>query len=294
MKLFRNLTLSIQRSCTLFFSFAVLVGASILLTSTLFSQTSHAQSAPVLQQRISNDILSGDALGDFVPYEPDSGNIMARDLEFYKSENGQYSAGIWEGQPGTMTMKDMPYASVMYIIEGTAILGTPNDSPIAYRAGEGIVMPKGWNGELEVPEGGVRMIWSTYTNDNLPVSEPHDIILLDRDTLAGLRFNDFKPFDPDVSDIVARDHEFYRTSDDKYGVDVWEAQPGQVHFTDLGYDEMIYILDGNMTFVNEDGDAQIYSSGKALILPKGWSGTGVVSTNGARVILFWHRNTTED
>ncbi|MBT6031569.1 MAG: hypothetical protein HOH19_03260 [Kordiimonadaceae bacterium] len=29
---------------------------------------------------------------------------------------------------------------------------------------------------------------------------------------------------------------------------------------------------------------------KALVLPRGWSGTGMVSTVGARLMLFWHRN----
>ena len=71
------------------------------------------------------------------------------------------------------------------------------------------------------------------------------MILLDRDTLNGKRFSEFRPFDPDVSDIIARDHEFHRTADDKFGIDVWEAQPGQLAFADLGYDEMIYVLEGN-------------------------------------------------
>jgi uncharacterized cupin superfamily protein len=134
------------------------------------------------------------------------------------------------------------------------------------------------------------MIYTTYTNDRLSVAGGAELVLMDRDTLAGLRFNDFRDFDPDVSDVIARDHEFYRTIDGKFGVDVWEAQPGEVPFADHGYDEMIYVLEGNMSFINTNGDAEIYSAGKAVILPSGWTGKAVVSTNGARVIIFWHRN----
>ena len=101
------------------------------------------------------------------------------------------------------------------------------------------------------------MIYSQYINDNQPTTDNNEVILLDRDTLNGKRFSEFRQFDPDVSDIIARDHEFHRKADDKFGIDVWEAQPGQLAFADLGYDEMIYVLEGNMTFVNRDGNAQI-------------------------------------
>ena len=293
MKLVNNFTSSKRKYSILVLSFmgwCFVVSGNNFSNNDFLVQRAHAQDATLKQLRISNDILSGEALGEFMAYEPDSGTIMARNHEFYKSENGQYAAGIWEGKSGRINIENAPYTEVMYILEGAMMMGSPGKDASTYRAGEGLVMPKGWSGSFAVPEGGIRMIWSTYTNETLPVGDSIDLVLLDRDTLAGLRFSDFRPFDADVSDIIARDHEFYRTSDDKFGVDVWEAQPGQVPFADLGYDEMIYVLDGNMTFVNSNGDAQIYGPGKALVLPRGWRGTGVVSTNGARLILFWHRN----
>lgn len=257
---------------------------------SLLTSPASAQDAPVIQLRISNNILSGEALGEFEADEPETGNILAREHVFYTNNNGQFETGIWEAKSGTMTIQNSPYAEVMYILEGSFAMSAPGNSAITYSAGEGVVMPKGWTGNFTIPEGGVKLIWSNYTNSSLPFPETTDLVLLDRDTLGGRRFADFTPFDPDVSDVIARDHEFYRTSDGKFGVDVWEAQPGQVHFADLGYDEMIYVLEGNMTFVNTDGNAQIYSAGRALVLPRGWSGTGVVSTNGARLMLFWYRN----
>lgn len=266
----------------------------LIFHNNLFTSAANAQDAVPEQVRVSNNILSGEALGEFEPYEPDLGNIFARENVFYTNDNGQYSTGIWEAKPGSMTIQNSSYAEVMYILEGSFAMNAPGKSAIIYNAGEGVVMPKGWTGNFTIPEGGLKMIYSTYTNGSLPFPVATDLVLLDRDTLGGRRFSDFTPFDPDVSDVIARDHEFYRTSDDKFGVDVWEAQPGEVHFSDLGYDEMIYILEGNMTFINTDGNAQIYSQGKALILPKGWSGTGVVSTNGARLMLFWYRNELDD
>ncbi|MCC3861100.1 cupin domain-containing protein [Pseudemcibacter aquimaris] len=260
---------------------------AFLLSSSMIS---YAQENDIVQLRIPNSVLAGETLGDFAPYNSEISDLMVRENVFYKSSDGGYSAGIWESKTGSVEIDNFPITEIIYILEGSAMLNAPGKVPIAYSAGEGIVIPKGWSGTFTVPQGGLKMIYSNYTNDDLGIADNTEIVLLDRDTLAGKRFAEFRPFDPDVSDIIARDHEFYRTTDDKYGVDVWEAQPGQVPFADLGYDEMIYVLEGNMTFVNRDGNAQIYGEGKVVVLPSGWSGTGVVSTNGARVLIFWYRH----
>lgn len=267
--------------------FLKIMTLGVLLLSAGFSAQAQDSSQQV---RVPNNVLSGEALGDFAPYRPESGDLMIRSKVFYTSSDAQYAAGIWESKTGSMEITDFPVTEVMFIVEGSLSLNAPGKNPITYSAGEGIIVPKGWDGTFTVPQGGLKMIYSQYINDNQPTTDNNEVILLDRDTLNGKRFSEFRPFDPDVSDIIARDHEFHRTADDKFGIDVWEAQPGQLAFADLGYDEMIYVLEGNMTFVNRDGNAQIYGAGKAVVLPSGWSGTGVVSTNGARVLLFWYRH----
>lgn len=263
----------------------------IAFSVLLFSGSLSAQAQDNSQQvRVPNNILSGEALGDFAPYRPEISDLMIRTKVFYTSSDGDYETGIWEAKTGSVDIENFPITEIMYIVEGSFSLNAPDKNPITYTAGEGVIIPKGWNGTFRVPQGGLKMIYSNYKNENQPVTDSNEVILLDRDTIDGKRFSEFRPFDPDVSDIIARDHEFHRTADDKFGIDVWEAQPGQVAFADLGYDEMIYVLEGNMTFVNRDGNAQIYGAGKAVVLPSGWSGTGVVSTNGARVLLFWYRH----
>lgn len=266
-----------------------------LIKITLILAISSALSLPLIAQenepeqiRVPNNILSGEALGEFMPDEPENGNILALYKNFFTSNDEHYSVGIYQGKQGSMTVKNQPYAEIMYIVEGSIQLNTGGNSPISYTAGEGVVIPKGWTGTFTIPEGGFTGIYSVYNNENMQAAPGAEIILLDRDTIDGKRFSDFRAFDPDVSDIVARNHEFYRSEDQKFGIDVWEAQPGEVPFADLGYDEMIYVLDGNMSFIDMDGDAQIYSEGKAVILPQGWNGKGVVSTSGARVLIFWH------
>lgn len=262
--------------------------ALLLATISAFTSTSLAQEREPEQIRVANNILSGEALGEYQPDDPENGNILARYENFFTSNDDHYSVGIYQGRQGSKTIINRPYAEIIYIVEGSIQLNTESNSPVSYTAGEGVVIPKGWSGTFTIADGGFTGIYSAYNNENMQATPGAEIILLDRDTIDGKRFSDFRAFDPDVSDIVARNHEFYRSEDQKFGIDVWEAQPGEVPFADLGYDEMIYVLDGNMSFIDMDGDAQIYSEGKAVILPQGWNGKGVVSTSGARVLIFWH------
>ena len=126
---------------TLLRKFIVLV--ILLCSPSYLLTTTYAQDTDSVQIQVASNILSGEALGEFKPYEPESGNILARDQEFFQSNNGQYAAGIWEGKPGTMTIENAPYAEVMYIVEGSMAMNAPESSPITYNAGEGVIMPKG-------------------------------------------------------------------------------------------------------------------------------------------------------
>ncbi len=50
----------------------------------------------------------------------------------------------------------------MYILEGKIIMIDASGKSQTFGAGEGLILPKGYNGTLTVPEGGVKKIWSSY------------------------------------------------------------------------------------------------------------------------------------
>ena len=115
--------------------------------------------------RLDRDRLSGNNLGDYEPYEPESGNLLARGHEYYYSQDGNFGIGVWESKPGETVYNDLEYDELMFVLDGQLIMIDEQGVSGTYGEGEGVVLPKGWSGTLAVPEGGVRKIWVTYMGE---------------------------------------------------------------------------------------------------------------------------------
>ena len=125
-----------------------------------FSQSQAATASSLV--RLDRDRLSGNNLGEFAPYEPEFGDLIARGYEYYNSEDGNLGIGVWESKPGETTYTDLEYDELMYVLDGMLVMTDEHGNTETFGSGEGLVLPKGWTGTLAVPEGGVRKIWVSY------------------------------------------------------------------------------------------------------------------------------------
>jgi len=121
-----------------------------------------------------------------------------------------------------------------------------------------------------------------FTQSQAATTKP--VIRLDRDRLAGKNLGEFEPYEPEHGDLIARGYEYFYSEDENFGIGVWESKPGKINYSDLKYDEMMYVLDGSMVLIDEHGKTETYGSGEGLVLPKGWSGILAVPEGGVRKI----------
>ena len=144
--------------------FVVWSAAMVLVGTTLsdFEITrSHAAETHDLV-RLDRERLSGDKLGSFEPYYPERSNFDAHGHTFFTSADGQFGLGVWEAKPGTLDIPEpYPVDELMYVLSGKIVLTDAKGNREEYGPGEGVVLPKGWSGTFEVPEG-VRKIWVSY------------------------------------------------------------------------------------------------------------------------------------
>jgi uncharacterized cupin superfamily protein len=136
----------------------VLVGSISPEFGIAQSQAASASSLVTLDR----DRLAGNNLGEFKPYEPEFGDLMARGYKYYDSEDGNFGIGVWESKSGETTYDDLEYHELMYVLDGGLVLTDAHGNSEKYGPGDGVVLPQGWTGTLAVPEGGVRKIWVTY------------------------------------------------------------------------------------------------------------------------------------
>ena len=139
---------------------ALLVLVGSIMPEFGFSQSQAA--SPKFIVRLDRDRLAGKNLGEFEPYEPEHGDLIARGYEYFYSEDDNFGIGVWESKPGKISYNDLEYDELMYVLDGSMILTDEHGKAETYGTGEGLVLPKGWTGTLAVPEGGVRKIWVSY------------------------------------------------------------------------------------------------------------------------------------
>jgi len=125
-----------------------------------FSQVQASTTPPIV--RLDRERLAGMNLGEYEPYEPEFGDLVARGFEYFYSEDGNMGIGVWESKPGEMTYTDLEYDELMYVLDGAIVMTNEQGLVETFGPGEGLVLPKGWSGTLAVPEGGVRKIWVSY------------------------------------------------------------------------------------------------------------------------------------
>ena len=57
-------------------------------------------------------------------------------------------------------------------------------------------------------------------------------------------------------------------------VTIYSAEPGVIKIIEpYPYDEFVLVLEGQVTLIPIDGDAQTYLTGESFLVPKGWQGT---------------------
>jgi uncharacterized cupin superfamily protein len=138
---------------------------TMVLLGTMVPELEFSQAQASSKKQIVNldqERLAGKKLGEFKPYEPELGNLVARGHEYYYSEDGNFGIGVWESKPGEMTYTDLEYDELMYVLDGGLIMTDEDGIEHSYGPGEGLVLPRGWTGTLAVPEAGVRKIWVAY------------------------------------------------------------------------------------------------------------------------------------
>jgi uncharacterized cupin superfamily protein len=144
-----------------------LIGNGVAESTTNVLGISQSHANPLQQEgtpiiRLDRDRLEGNNLGEFAPYEPESGDLIARGYEYFYSEDGNLGIGVWESKPGKMTYVDLEYDELMLVLDGGLVMTDEHGKVEVFGPGEGLVLPRGWSGTLAVPEGGVRKIWVSY------------------------------------------------------------------------------------------------------------------------------------
>ena len=64
---------------------------------------------------------------------------------------GQFTAGVWACDAGTLKIRNLTVNEACYLIEGTVVITDANGQTETFHAGEGFVLPRGFSGIWHMP-----------------------------------------------------------------------------------------------------------------------------------------------
>lgn len=64
---------------------------------------------------------------------------------------GQFTAGVWACDAGTLEIRNLAVNEACYLIEGTVVITDEHGQSETFHAGEGFVLPRGFSGIWHMP-----------------------------------------------------------------------------------------------------------------------------------------------
>jgi uncharacterized cupin superfamily protein len=262
-----------------------LLSSIVVLSTFLFLinfNHSQAQETSTKLIHVDRDSLAGAHNGDYKVVDPKNGDLLVRDHSYYGTNDEKFYIGLWEAKEGITNVPPLTYDEFFYVLEGSIELQEKNGESKSYSVGEAVVIHQGWSGKFIIPQGGVRKLYNVYMNDSAATGE--NPLFLSKDKLNSSTMGEFAPYEPEIGDLIARTNDYFYSQDENFGLGIWESKPGSQTYTDLGYHELMFIMEGTITMTDPDGTTQTFGAGEGIVLPKGYYGTLTVPQGGVRKI----------
>lgn len=88
--------------------------------------------------------------------------------------------------------------------------------------------------------------------------------------IDGLEPTDYIPAETlESGDPQERGRSLYADQTGQLDAGVWECQPNRHVIEAAPYDEFVYLLEGRIDVIDEDGDVESYRAGDSFVMPRG-------------------------
>ena len=196
-----------------------------------------------------HEITSDDVEGD-VPTE------MAH--EYYASEDGSLTAGVWHCTPHTLRLAPYPVDEFMFVLEGSVAIVHEDGHEEVFRAGDAFVIPRGLRCAWKQTES-IRKYYVIYEDPKTGIPEkpvtdrairlepngPAGTGLTKLDLAASNNFNGEPP--------TQYDHGYFEDAAERQFAGIWTCTPMDRIAQRFGRFEVMCLLEGGMTLTDDAG-----------------------------------------
>lgn len=233
--------------------------------------------------RYSNQGPEGSGLQPWDPISKDSlisGDPVQSGHVYHSDDTGQLTSGVWHCTP--MVAKPGPYDvnEFMLVLDGAITLDYANGDEETFSAGECFVIPKGtplsWKQTGDVLKYWV--IFEDNSGEELAASERVARRIDPGTALEAVGEQDTSRYVGGVPEQGIRI--LFEDATRQMVCGVWQTSEMHTKPAPFPRNELMHILEGEVTITDGSGHAETYSAGDTFMVPKGaiyqWDSTGTV------------------
>ncbi len=215
------------------------------------------------------------------PADLEAGSPVQRGHIYHQIDADGYLAGVWDCTP--MTMKPGPYPDneLMLLLEGSLTLVLADGTEVTIRTGEPFVLPKGLHCQWK-QETYLRKFFMIFGDPKgaAPADPAALSVILPQPSgdLEKLEIADPSAFLGDIP--TQHSHIYFEDPTGRMQVGVWDSTPFETPAVPFPRNELMHLLEGEVTLTDGAGQAQTFRAGDTVYVPqgapRGWKSSGYV------------------
>ena len=197
-----------------------------------------------------------------------SGSPHQRGHSCFTTAADQWTAGVWDCTAYTSRLEPYPVNEFMVLLEGSLDLVSEDGCVQTFRAGDGLVIPKGAMLQWRQPEY-VRKFWVIHDDAGSPPAAAGSTALLADPNATLPRVTGLEPA-PFIGGIPQMGQlNLCQDPTGKFLAGIWECSPMQRLPTTIERSELMHILEGSGSITNADGVVFEFNAGDTFLVPIG-------------------------
>ena len=209
-----------------------------------------------------------------------AGTPVQRGHNYFTDDTGMLTAGVWDCTP--MTAKSGPYSvnEFMVVLDGSVTIVHENGQEETVRAGESFLIPKGAPVSWKQSEY-IRKFYVILDDSELEAGEADTLTVRRPDpgeAIPAVGEQDTSRYIGAVP--IQHAKSYYSDPTGQFSVGIWDTT--EMHTKPLPFlrNELMHLLEGEVTITNGDGIAMTFKAGDTFLVPKGmsyqWDSKGTV------------------
>jgi len=210
-----------------------------------------------------------------------AGEPVQRGHNYFEDDTSQLSVGVWDCTPMTTVLEPYSVNEFMVVLEGAVTIVQADGAAETFKAGDCFVIPKGLPCSWQQTEY-IRKFYVIF-------DDPSGAVPADPDTLGVVRVNLHHALPPIGEQDTARyvgavpDQHLANVFEDasgQFNVGLWDTTDMHTRPLPFGRNELMHLLEGEVTLTNGDGERHTFHAGQTFLVPKGisyqWDSKGYV------------------